>query len=595
MRHHLTQLFVISIMLIILFFYYRTELQPFEYQNFDNLISSFQQYDAELDEATVQTRFGLIKHYDAMNGALNGMNSILDQFQTSLDQNPHDGLSTDLNSLQETLAKKEQLISQFTRINPVLRNAVHDFSTLMARIIESEAHLELIESCFDAEYRYSLIDKVNTLFRGVLVYTNAPSEQQRLSMLSLIKEIKDHPETLDNLNKALIYGHVILRLQPKLNQVNLDILALPIVEKLEQLSKTYEHSYQNYQDKLEQSRFFLYGLSILLLIVLHFAFKRLQDMVRQLQVEVQLKTQAQGELAEINLELEQRVKDRTQDLAEKNEDLNHALSELEEAQDQLIMQEKMASVGMLTTGVAHEIKNPLNFINNFSDLSVDLVIELQEEIDKHKAKLDKKTLSYLDEILEDLKTNCTKINQHGQRADNIVKNMLEHSQETEIEKEQVDLNELVQESINVTKETQKNLYDQFECNIVTHFDEHVKNISIARQAITRVFTYLLNNAFYAIQEKKQKVENFKPTLEVSTSTSEGWVIIKFHDNGVGIPQKNLKKIFEPFYTTKPTGRGNTGLGLSICYDTVVKQHKGELSVHSEEGEYTEVVVKLPAS
>ncbi len=593
MQNRLTQLFVGSIMLIIIFFYWRTELRPFEYSGYDLQFSRFEQYNAQLDEAVVQTRFGLIRHYDSINRALNGLHEVTDEFDRQLAESPDPKLTLKLDELKTVLAEKELLVEQFKRSNPILRNAIQDFSDLMSQIIEAEAHLELIESCFDAEIRYSLIDDVNNLFRGVLVYTNAPTPQKRERLITLIEEIRNQPESLDNLPKALIYGTVVLEKLPKLNRLNVEILDLPISERMEGLQVEFKEVFAQHQDRLDQSRFFLYGLSLLLLIVLHFAFKRLQDTVRRLQVEIELKNEAQGELAQINRELEQRVADRTRDLAEKNDDLNTALHDLEEAQDRLIMQEKMASVGMLTTGVAHEIKNPLNFINNFSDISVDLVDELKEELDNHTDKLSEDARSYLNEILEDLKTNCEKISHHGSRADNIVKNMLMHSESGGVQKEMVNINQLLEDNINIAYESQKGAQDSFECDIVRDFSDELEKILIVPQAMGQVFNYLLSNSFYAVNEKLNANPGYKPTVKVTTTKVGEHCEIKFYDNGTGIPEEHLKKIFEPFYTTKPTGRGNTGLGLSICYDTVVKQHKGELSVNSKLSEFTEFTLVIP--
>lgn len=580
-------------MLIIIVFYYRTELQPFEYENFDNLISLFEQHDAELDEAIVQTRFGLLKHYDAINIAVKGLNEVTQQMHSTLEVTPNPQMMTDLAKLEEISAHKQTLTQKFKRLNPVLRNAIGDFSSLMGKIIESESHLELIESCFEAEYRYSLIDKVNTLYRGVLVYTSTPNEDQRKKMLDLIQEIRDQPETLTDLDRALVYGDMVLNRLPELNALNVEILEVPVLKTMEQLHDAYKLAREEYSDGLAQSRLFLYALSILLLVVIHFAFKRLQDMVKRLQVEIDLKNSAQHELAQINTELEQRVEERTHDLAQKNEDLNQALGDLEDAQDQLIMQEKMASVGMLTTGVAHEIKNPLNFINNFSDISVDLVDELKEEIETQKDKMSQESISYVNEVLDDLKTNCTKIHNHGQRADNIVKNMLLHSQEAGVQKEMVNINTLLDDNINITKQAAKAQDENFNLNVEKNFAEHLSEILVAPQTIGRVISYLLNNSFYAVEEKRQTNPDYTPQIKIQTSEESEHIIIKLWDNGCGIPEDALKKVFEPFYTTKPTGKGNTGLGLSICYDTVVKQHKGDMSVKSKVGEFTEMTIKLP--
>ena len=299
-------------------------------------------------------------------------------------------------------------------------------------------------------------------------------------------------------------------------------------------------------------------------------------------------------LAEINRQLEQRVADRTKELTVKNADLNEALADLKEAQDQLIMQEKMASVGMLTTGIAHEIKNPLNFVNNFSDLSIELVGELQEELTANKDKLIKDAFSMIEDILNDLKTNSAKIKEHGTRADNIVKNMLMHSQESGVQKEMIDVKALLEENYQIALESFRSTQGKFEVELQKQFPDKPVNILAVPQAIGRVFIYLIDNALYAMREKKLvSPPEYQPTLTLSMEQVNENIVMKIKDNGTGIPKKNIDKVFEPFFTTKPTGKGNTGLGLSICYDTVVKQHKGELRVTSEEGSFTEFTVVLP--
>ncbi|MEO8230729.1 MAG: ATP-binding protein [Ignavibacteriota bacterium] len=262
------------------------------------------------------------------------------------------------------------------------------------------------------------------------------------------------------------------------------------------------------------------------------------------------------------------------------------LSELKSAQAQLVHSEKMASLGELTAGIAHEIKNPLNFVNNFSEVSNELLDELESELKNNN-------MEEISEIVNELKQNLVRINQHGKRADSIVKGMLLHSRGTSGEKTLTDINDLLDQYVNLAYHGMRAQNKEFNIAIEKDYDKTLEKINIVPQDISRVFLNLINNACYAAFDKKKKEENnFFPTLKVSTKNLKDKVEIKIWDNGNGIPADLLDKIFQPFFTTKPTGEG-TGLGLSLSYDIVVKQHSGEIKFESEEGKYTEFIITLP--
>ncbi len=265
--------------------------------------------------------------------------------------------------------------------------------------------------------------------------------------------------------------------------------------------------------------------------------------------------------------------------------VEETLTELKSTQAQLIHSEKMASLGELTAGIAHEIKNPLNFINNFSEISNELLDELKSEFQKdHKEEV----LS----ITEDLKQNLQKINQHGKRADSIVKGMLLHSRGTTGEKTLTDINDLLDQDVNLAYHGMRATNTEFNITIEKDYDKTLEKINVVPQDISRVFLNIINNACYAAYDKKKKSGNdFNPVLKVSTKNLDGKVEIRIGDNGNGIPKDILDKIFQPFFTTKPTGEG-TGLGLSLSYDIVTKQHGGELKVETEGGEGTEMRIIL---
>ena len=249
----------------------------------------------------------------------------------------------------------------------------------------------------------------------------------------------------------------------------------------------------------------------------------------------------------------------------------------------------MASLGELTAGIAHEIQNPLNFVNNFSDINKELIEELKAERLKLKAEKSKKTE---DEILSDLESNEEKINHHGKRADAIVKNMLQHSRKSTGIKEPTDINALCDEYLRLAYHGLRAKDKSFNADFKTDFDETIGKINVVQQDIGRVLLNLFNNAFYAVNEKKKLLANsYQPIAEVKTRKLNDKVEIIVSDNGNGIPKNITDKIFQPFFTTKPTGQG-TGLGLSLAYDIITKEHNGMIKVESKEGEGSEFIIQL---
>ncbi len=267
----------------------------------------------------------------------------------------------------------------------------------------------------------------------------------------------------------------------------------------------------------------------------------------------------------------------------------NALTELRSTQTQLVQKEKMASLGELTAGIAHEIQNPLNFVNNFSEVSAELVTELEEE----QQKPDRDT-ELVAELLGDLKQNLQKITHHGSRASAIVRGMLEHSRTETGEKRPTNLNAVADEYLKIAYHGLRAKDKDFNAELKTDFSTDLGLIEVAPQEIGRVLLNLYNNAFYAVQEKQATTpEDYKPTVTVGTTRVNGHTEIRVSDNGTGIPDSVKAKIFQPFFTTKPTGEG-TGLGLSLSYDIITKGHGGSLSVESRHGEGTTFVIQLPS-
>ncbi len=266
--------------------------------------------------------------------------------------------------------------------------------------------------------------------------------------------------------------------------------------------------------------------------------------------------------------------------------LETTLTNLKSTQSQLIQSEKMASLGELTAGIAHEIQNPLNFVNNFSEVNTELIDELQQEL---KTGNTEEAIA----ISNDIKANEEKINHHGKRADAIVKGMLQHSRSSSGQKEPTDINALCDEFLRLAYHGLRAKDNSFNAMLKTNFDESIGNVNIIPQDIGRVILNLITNSFYAVAEKKKIVgEGYEPIVTVATKKSAGTIMISVADNGNGIPQKILDKIFQPFFTTKPTGQG-TGLGLSLSYD-IVKAHRGELTVETKEGVGSVFTIVIPA-
>jgi signal transduction histidine kinase len=293
----------------------------------------------------------------------------------------------------------------------------------------------------------------------------------------------------------------------------------------------------------------------------------------------------QAAIAIENVRLFESVEARTRELAKSLEDLRTA-------QDRLVQTEKLASLGQLTAGIAHEIKNPLNFVNNFSAISVELIDELREAL--AGATLDTKLRAQINEVANMLQGNLDKVVQHGKRADSIVKNMLLHSRQGSGEHRPVDINAVVEESLNLAYHGARAEKQGFNITLERSLDPAAGEVDLFPQEITRVLLNLISNGFYAATKRKAEANggNYEPALAAATKNLGDSVEIRIRDNGTGIPPGVKAKMFNPFFTTKPVGEG-TGLGLSLSYDIIVKQHGGSIEVETQPGEFTEFRIVLP--
>ena len=417
-----------------------------------------------------------------------------------------------------------------------------------------------------AELYHSVNQADSSLYYARLAFANA----QRVSLPTTILEASNLLTNIykanNKLDSAFHYQQVALATKDALygREKFQQLQLLMLTEQQRQLTVVAEQ--KEYQDRI---RFYalLGGVAMLLLLAV--------ILVRNNQQKQKANNLLQQQKQEIDVQ-------RTE--------AENTLTELKATQAQLIQKEKMASLGELTAGIAHEIQNPLNFVNNFSEVSNELVDELKQG---PILKLPDSEKADADEIIGALSQNLTKITLHGQRASAIVKGMLEHSRTSTGEKQPTDLNALTDEYLRLAYHGLRAKDKDFNAELNLDVDPELGLVELVPQEIGRVLLNLFNNAFYAVQEKKkQHSDGYQPTLRVSTKQVEGGVEIRVRDNGTGMPEAIKPKIFQPFFTTKPTGQG-TGLGLSLAYDIITKAHGGRLSVESTQGEYTEFVVGLP--
>jgi two-component system, NtrC family, sensor kinase len=287
------------------------------------------------------------------------------------------------------------------------------------------------------------------------------------------------------------------------------------------------------------------------------------------------------------------VAKRTEEYEIQNVKLEQTISELHKTRDRLITQEKLASLGSLTAGIAHEIKNPLNFVNNFSELSLQILNDIEKHLNSIKAALSENEFKDLSDKFAMLKLNIGKINDHGQRADSIVRNMLQHSRGLPGERMKIDIHKLLDEYVALSYHGMRAKDASFNVTIEKNYDPTVPLIEVVPQEISRVFLNLLNNAYYSVHEKKkhQRPDSYQPTVRITTENHQDEVIIKIWDNGVGIAPDVIPKLFTPFFSTKPPGEG-TGLGLSLSYNIIVQGHGGTLTANSQVGEFAEFIIHL---
>lgn len=362
----------------------------------------------------------------------------------------------------------------------------------------------------------------------------------------------------------------------------LPLIALNFIEDLITLiDKPFYKSWRNYIEGAE----LLALVWMVAMLIINNKQKKALEKERKINEEKEKEYQITEQL---KAQLEVQVQERTAQITRQKEELQKTLHELESTQSQLIHAEKMASLGELTAGIAHEIQNPLNFVNNFSEINAELLAEM-------KTAIEQGDYEEVKALANDIADNEQKINLHGKRADSIVKGMLQHSRTSTGQKELTDINALCDECLRLSYHGLRAKDKTFNAGFETKFDEQLPKINVLPQEIGRVILNLCNNAFYATNARKQTAgSDYKPIVSIETAAlSDKSIEIKVKDNGAGIPQQIIDKIFQPFFTTKPTGQG-TGLGLSMSYDIITNAHQGSLQVQSQENTGTTFIINLPS-
>ncbi len=452
------------------------------------------------------------------------------------------------------------------------------FSPILLIIIIAQIRKHLIRSKQLPDLQ-ELLKKSIVVAAVLLVLTNVPPIQEIVRLLV---------DALLLLSIYIVYKREELKPYRNIMYAYIPFIILSIVKHLTTwLPDSWEDEVETYVDAA--TAFAIIWL-VAMLIIANKQNKALRTEMQRREEEEKMKQLAEEKKAE----LEVLVAERTREIMKQKEELQQAVEHLKATQDQLIHAEKMASLGELTAGIAHEIQNPLNFVNNFSEVNLELAEELKEDLDKMNLTESEKT--HLVSIVNNIRQNQDKINYHGKRADSIVKGMLQHSRKGTGLKEPIDLNEMVDEYVRLSYHGLRAKDKSFNATIDVHLDPAITKVQVLPQDIGRALLNILNNAFYAVNEKKNAgIPDYSPTIRVNTrlvDKGKKWVYITVRDNGNGISDAVKDKVFQPFFTTKPTGKG-TGLGLSLSYDIITQGHSGELKMMSKEGEYTEFVIKLP--
>ncbi len=427
-----------------------------------------------------------------------------------------------------------------------------------------------IERKLESNFELTYGDSKNNVIGEVIIHVNLDHLYDRIKDRFFIILIT---QTI----KTFLVSFIILCL--------LYLIVAKRLLKIADYAKRLGH--QNIEEELIDDQGFLYSRNELdeLIDSLNLMRLSLKDYLKN-------RDEAEEQLRQYKTHLEDLVLKRTKELNDKNILLEQKIGEISRMQNQMIAQEKLASLGNLTSGIAHEINNPLNFVINFAQISSQSTNEIIEKV--KKLEIESKEKETLEDDLDDIVNMTKEITTHGRRAENIIKSMLEHSRSTENiqEKEKLDIHEIIEENLNFAFHAMRAKYRGFNVDFIKSYESTVSEVNIVKADMARAFLNIFSNAFYSLIKKSNGLNDFKPQIEITTAKTKGILTIKIKDNGIGIKEEMLDDVFSPFFTTKPAGEG-TGLGMSLSYEIITSLHSGNLSVNSQENEFCEFIIQLP--
>jgi len=583
-----------------------------------DIVKSLAQSLENLDQVATK-RFEIDKKLTALAAQMQQTHRALDLFLTPLLDDAGFFVVTGYRNLQDAAPLPlEQRASpaQLRAFEAISRVSVE--ANLLQGLLSDVVYLPRAELLEPTRERFDAA--AGRLRRSLKVLTERPEIAELVPASRKLESFGVGDASLFNLRRQVLDQQQLEQTLLQKNRQTAEILTLVVGELVQQTELEATAATDSIARVLALSQRYLFGLnglSVLGAILIAWLFvdrrlmRRLTALAEKMRemaagdIEVPVKSSGNDEVTEMAEALEifraqslevrrlNVVEKLANELSDKNDELQSALDQLHAMQERIITQEKLASLGQLTAGVAHEIKNPLNFVMNFSSLSVDLLEELGEQLEGLKDSLSTGDREEIAEIIEMLTLNLQKTREHGQRADNIVRDMLDHSRGSKGEVELTDINQLLEEYVGLAFHGIRSQDSSFNAEIEQDYSDDVKPMLTVKQDLGRAFLNLLSNAFQALQTHLQNnPDKFDPKIQVTTLRQDDHIKVRIRDNGPGIPDDIVKNIFTPFFTTKPAGSG-TGLGLSITHDIIVKQHGGVLEVHSEEGSYTEFVLELP--
>ncbi|CAM2065792.1 Histidine kinase domain-containing protein [Sulfidibacter corallicola] len=587
--------------LLVLFYQKSVAVRPSEHFAFIDSLNRLKAWEGGLSRDLMKTTYGLLSHVGPASQSNKVPEHLLARLETVpdfIDPKGITAIQSDLRTYRRILEKKVELLEKYKTRYAILRNSLRYFPVLsndLALELENrpkrDRRASLIKDLQNKVLLYHMASAQEVVHSQSILSVNKMRTEMEAQIKTLEALINQTPDDPTNPDFLIIINHIknILERKQEIDNV-LHVYNIALQPQSSQIygsiNATYNHYYELAQTRANYYRLWLFSCSVVLVGAIILAFIRLAV------ISGNLKT-ANDRLEDYSKNLERMVQSRTLELKDKNETLETTLEKLQTMRDQMVIQEKMASLGALTAGIAHEIQDPLNDLAGRAHLAKESARHLTTEMKARRKLATRKGQQELVRQTEDLSDMIEHILDHEKRLQKILRGMMMHSQNNQSEQGQTDLNTLIEEFLRLTYYGMKAKDPAFAVIVEKDLDPEVGSLQLQPQDMGQVLINLFNNAFYALQQQKTNLgDAFEPRLEVTTKNSPNRVITRIRDNGPGIPEEIRRKIFKPFFTTKPLGEG-TGLGLSISWEIITEEHQGELKVTSEEGRFTEFTIVLP--